>query len=239
MIGNLLLLVVSWILLRLEGKGLGELGFNRPRLRLGQLAAGIAVAGAVAALQQLGYALASGTRWSLNPSFTGEFLLESLRWNINSVVYEELIFRGYLLYQAIRFLGKRRAVLLGATVFGVYHWFSYGALGNPVAMLFIFFITGMFGWMFSVAFAETKSLAAPVGLHLGWNLVTNLVFSAGPLGATLLVPANGATRLQAEGVAGLGLGMALPMALVGIVCWYLTRARTFEAADGLRHSVAR
>ena len=149
------------------------------------------VAGAVAALQQLGYALASGTQWSLNPGFKSELLLESLRWNINSVVFEELIFRGYLLYLACRFLGRRRAALLGAAAFGVYHWFSYGALGKPVAMLFIFFFTGMFGWMFSIAFTETKSLAAPVGLHLGWNLVTNLMFSAGPLGATLLVPANG------------------------------------------------
>jgi membrane protease YdiL (CAAX protease family) len=97
MIGNLLLLMVWWILLRLEGRGLRELGFNRPTLRLAQLGAGVAIAGAVAALQQFGYALASGTRWSLNPGFTSELLRESLRWNINSVVFEELIFRGYLI----------------------------------------------------------------------------------------------------------------------------------------------
>lgn len=236
MLGNLVLLAVSWILLRLEGKGLGELGFNRPALRIGQLAAGMAVAGAAAVLQQLGYALANGTWWSLNPDFTGELLAESLRWNANSVLFEELIFRGYLLYQAIQFLGKRRGALLGAAVFGVYHWFTFGAFGNPAAMLFVLLYTGMYGWMFSVAFAETKSLAAPVGLHLGWNLVTNVMFSAGPLGATLLVPANGATRLQAEGAAGLGLGIALPLALVAIVYWYLRRARSSEPVDAPRYS---
>ena len=41
------------------------------------------------------------------------------------MLYEELLFRGYLLYQAMRLLGARRAVLLDAAAFGVYHWFSY------------------------------------------------------------------------------------------------------------------
>lgn len=239
MVGNLVLLAVSWVLLRLEGKGLGELGFNRPALRFGQLATAMGVAGAAAALQQFGYALANDTSWSLNPDLSGELLIESLRWNANSVLFEELIFRGYLLYQAIRFLGKLRGVLLAAAAFGVYHWFTFGALGNPGAMLFVFLYTGMYGWMFSIAFAETRSLAAPVGLHLGWNLVTNVMFSAGPLGATLLVPANGAARLQAEGGAGLGLGIVLPVVLVGIVSWYLMRARTPKPADVPPHSIAR
>ena len=158
-------------------------------------------------------------------------LLEGLRWNINSVLFEELIFRGYLLYQAVRFLGPHRGALIGAAAFGVYHWFSFGAFGNPVAMAFIFFFTGAFGWMFSVAFAETRSLAAPVGLHLGWNLVTNFVFSAGPLGATLLVPANGATRLQAAGLAGITFGILLPMVLAALVSWFLIRHRLAASED--------
>jgi membrane protease YdiL (CAAX protease family) len=224
MIGPILILL-SWLLLRIEGKGLGELGFNSPRARLRQFAGGFCLTAAAAAVQQLGFAYAAGTEWVLNPGFSGALLLESIRWNANSVLYEELLFRGYLLYQAIRLMGPRRAVLLDAAAFGVYHWFSFGALGNPAAMAFVFVMTGAFGLMFALAFRETKSLALPLGLHLGWNIVTNLVFSAGPLGATLLVAANGARRLQVHGGPGMLFKIALPLLVAAAVCWYLTRVR--------------
>lgn len=222
MIGPLLILV-SWLLLRIEGKGLAELGFNAPRLRAAQFAAGFCFTAVAAAIQQLGYAHAAGTEWMLNPKLSDGLLLESVRWNVNSVLYEELLFRGYLLYQAMRLLGARRAVMLDAAAFGVYHWFSYGVLGNPVAMAFVFMFTGMFGLMFASAFRASKSLALPIGLHLGWNMVTNLVFSAGPMGATLLVAANGAQRIQAQGGLGLLCKLLLPAAMALGACWYLTR----------------
>ena len=224
MIGPLLILV-SWLLLRLQGKGLDAIGFNAPALRLRQFAAGCAVAALAASVQQVGYAHAASTTWRLNPALTGPLLLEALRWNANSVLYEELLFRGYLLYQAMRLLGARRAVLLDACAFGVYHWFSYGVIGNPVAMVFVLLSTGMFGWMFATAFRHTGSIALPLGLHFGWNLTTNAVFSAGPLGATLLVAANGAQRLKAYGIIGLLLKFALPIVLVAGVGWYLKRNR--------------
>ena len=99
--------------------------------------------------------------------------------------------------------------------------FSYGVIGNPVAMAFVFVFTGMFGLMFASAFRASKSLALPIGLHLGWNIVTNLVFSAGPLGATLLVAANGAQRIQAQGGLGLLCKLLLPTAMALGACWYL------------------
>ena len=75
-----------------------------------------------------------------------------------------------------------------SVVFGVYHWFSYEVFGSRlVLMAYIFLVTGAGGWMFSYAFAKTKSLYAPTGLHLGWNLVSAVVFSSGPLGNQLLL----------------------------------------------------
>jgi hypothetical protein len=163
--------------------------------------------------------------WRLNPSVDAALIVRSLRWNVNSVAYEELLFRGYLLYQVIRRLGTRRGVLLGAAAFGVYHWFSYGVIGNPVMMAFIFAFTGAFGLMLALAFARTKSIALPFGLHLGWNLVSYLGFSAGPLGLGLLVPGNGAARMEAAGLPDFLLDMVLPMLLVASVTWYLVRGR--------------
>jgi uncharacterized protein len=230
MIGPLLL-AVSWLLLRLEGKGLGALGLNAPALRARQLAAGFLVAGLAVVMQQLGLAAVAEVPWRLNPDADAALLGRSLRWNVNSVLYEELLFRGYLLYQAIRRLGARRGVLLAAAAFGVYHWFSYGVVGNPVMMAFVFAFTGAFGLMLALAFARTRSIALPVGLHLGWNLVSYLGFSTGPLGPGLLVPGNGLARMESVGLPDFLLEMVLPMVLVASVSCYLVRGRPRDGTE--------
>ena len=227
MIGPILL-AVSWVLLRLEGKGLRALGFDAPRRRLAEFAAGMLVAAAAVAIQQLGLAAATGVAWQLEPDYTGALAVEQLRWNVNSVLYEELLFRGYLLYQAVRLLGARRAVLLDAAVFGVYHWFSYGVLGQIVPMVFVFLLTASFGLMLALAFTRTGSVAAPIGLHFGWNSVSYMVFSGGPQGAGLLTPSDGSPPLQAPGLAGLGLSIGVPLALAGLVSWYLVKRRPMQ-----------
>ncbi len=109
-------------------------------------------------------------------------------WILKAVVLEELVFRGALLYLLIKYLGAVRACLVSSLLFGIYHWFSYEVFGSRlVLMIYILLVTGAGGWMFSYAFAKTKSLYAPIGLHLGWNLVTAVVFSSGPIGTQLLV----------------------------------------------------
>lgn len=223
MIGPLLL-ALSWILLRLEGKRLDVLGLNAPAVRSRQFAAGFLVAGLTVVVQQLGLAVVADVPWRLNPTTDAASLVHGLRWNVNSVLYEELLFRGYLLYQAIRWLGTRRGVVLTAVTFGIYHWFSYGVVGNPVMMAFVFVLTGAFGLMLALAFAKTKSIALQIGLHLGWNLVSYVGFSTGPLGPGLFVPGNGAVRIEATGFPSLLLNLVLPLVLVAGVCRYLRRA---------------
>lgn len=224
-------LFLSWLLLRFEGKGLGELGFNSVRVRAGQFLAGSLVAGAAVALQQVGMSGASGVGWKLNPEMDAARFLSGLRLNTNSVLYEEFLFRGYLLYQAIRWMGVMRGVLIGAAAFGIYHWISYGIVGNPIAMLYVFVLTGSFGLMLGLAFAKTKSMAAPIGLHLGWNLVANLGFSGGPFGAGVFVTSNGAPNQEVPGVLGLALGLGPPVSLVLFTSWYLLRGSVNDGTD--------
>ena len=218
MIGPILV-AVSWVLLRIEGRGLDALGFDRASRRLIEFAIGFVTLGAIAALQQLGLAAATGDAFVVNPGVSSRGLLDGLRFTVNSVLYEELVFRGYLLYRAVRWIGPRRAALLDAAAFGVYHWFSYGALGNPVVMVYVFVLTGAFGLMCARAFVATGSVGAPIGLHLGWNAVSYLVFSAGPFGPALLVPASGAARINAGGWASLVFNLLLPLAATLAVAW--------------------
>lgn len=230
MIGPLLL-AISWLLLRLEGKSLDALGFNTPGRRTQQFLVGFVIAALAVVVQQIGLSLAAGIPWQMNPEVNLPAVVNSIRWNLNSVLYEELLFRGYLLYQAMRWLGPRSAVLLDAAVFGVYHWFSYGAFGNPAQMVFVFLFTGAFGFMLAVAFVKTQSIFAPLGLHLGWNLISYLVFSAGPLGRELLIPANGAPRMEAAGISDFLFDVGVPLALIVGVSWLLLRRRSNDSLE--------
>ena len=104
---------------------------------------------------------------------------------------EELLFRGALLYIAIKIFGIRNACIISSVAFGIYHWFSYGIWGDIIQMIYIFILTGIGGLLFAYSFALTKSVYLPVGLHLGWNLVSVVVFSQGPLGDQLLLSSDG------------------------------------------------
>ena len=232
------LLALSWFLLRLEGKDLAALGFNFPGRRLREFGIAFAVTGTAVAAQQLALSAAAGVAWIPNEALTTRDVLQKLRVNVNSVLFEELVFRGYLFYQLLRRARPQRAILIGGAAFGVYHWFSYGAFGNPVMMLFVLLYTGAFGYMLCLAFARTKSLAAPIGLHLGWNLVSYLVFSGGPFGPGFFVTEGGVQLARAAGTAGFALNMLFPMALVAAVSWFLhTRVAGSEEPTDLRHGV--
>ncbi len=117
----------------------------------------------------------------LNPDFTWSKLGSSVFYDFNSVVFEELIFRGVAFYFLLKYMGKR-AILISAILFGTYHWFTQGVMGNIPAMLMVFLLTGTMGYIFALAFYQTRSILLPVGLHLGWNSINHNLFSNGPNG---------------------------------------------------------
>jgi hypothetical protein len=133
----------------------------------------------------------SGSSWLFNKDFTIQNFLYSSWWNLHSVLFEELLFRGALLYLAIKFLGIKKGCVLSAVCFGIYHWFSMNAFGNWWFMLYLFLCTGIMGYVFAFAYATTNSLYLPIGLHFGWNFLNNLIFSQGPLGRQLLILKTG------------------------------------------------
>ena len=190
--GILVQLALSWLLLWLFAKKhLTALGILPTKSRLINLLIGFLFA-ALCCILYFGIKtyFDKGT-WTINKNFTGIVALKSSWWVLISVLFEELIFRGALLYIAIKLIGITKACILSAVCFGIYHWFSFGAFGNPVQMIIIFLMTGFWGYMFAMAFARTRSLYLPIGLHFGWNLVSTVVFSNGPLGNQLILKYNG------------------------------------------------
>jgi membrane protease YdiL (CAAX protease family) len=117
-------------------------------------------------------------------------------WTFKAALFEELIFRGALHYLLIKKTGINRACIISAIAFGIYHWFSYQMFGRGmIPMIYVFLLTGAAGWMFAYAFARTRSIYAPLGLHFGWIVISIVVFSEGPLGNSLFVIEGEAVEL--------------------------------------------
>lgn len=188
MLGILVILAISWLLLYLfQKQHLWALGL-RPNARQGKMILlGFVVTASLCVLDQLLEAFLKSAAWQVSETTQAMIILEAIYWDIKSVVTEELLFRGALLYILIQRIGVPKSVLLSGIAFGVYHWFSYGVLGSPWAMLFVFIGTGLMGYAWALAFAKSKTILLPIALHLGWNVVYNTFFSQGPLGELVFV----------------------------------------------------
>ncbi len=234
----LLLAVVplSWLLLhKLRGESITVLGFLPSARRLRELLAGMLFMAGVGVVNFVGQAYCKEVGYARNPDYGLGQMLGGSFWVLQAVLVEELVFRGALLYLLIRWIGTVRACLLSAFLFGVYHWFSYEVLGERlILMAYILLVTGAGGWMFAYAFAKTRSLYAPTGLHLGWNLTTAVVFSSGPLGDQWLVQ----TGEEVPWNEWFTLVFFCLQAVVapGLVTWYL--ARRYRPSADARDPVA-
>jgi len=197
MAGILVQLALSWLLVWLfEKKDLRILGFFPSRRRIFDFALFFMVTALLCAAGFLVRIHLGNERWEINPVISLRLIAEGLWWNIKSVLFEELIFRGALFYILIKRLGAKKAILISSIAFGIYHWFSFGIIGQPVQMTVIFFLTGFAGLVYAYGYAKTFSLYIPCGIHLGWNFTHGFIFSEGSIGHGVLVRANPAMRFD-------------------------------------------
>jgi uncharacterized protein len=191
MIGILVQLALSWLIIwAIEKRDLSVLGFFPTRTRLKDFLIFFLVTALFCASAFLLKMLIAHQQWRLNPKLSTRLILEGTWWNLASVLFEELIFRGVILFILIRRLGSAKAIIISAIAFGIYHWFSFGVIGNPTGMIITFITTGTMGLLLAYGYAKTFSLYIPIGIHLGWNLTQIFIFSQGPIGDGILVPGD-------------------------------------------------
>ena len=218
----------SWLLLRVIIKEpITVLGIVPNRQRVKECFVGIVFMAGIAVINFTWQAHFKEITYQINPDYGLVQLMGGSFWVLSAVILEELVFRGVFLYVLIRHVGIVKACLISAIIFGIYHWFSYGVFGSRmVLMVYVFLITGAGGWMFAFAFAKTKSLFAPTGLHLGWNLVTAIVFSSGPIGDQWLLGQGEAVQTS-DWVTLLFFSLQAIVA-PGVVTWYLQKVYRSE-----------
>ena len=231
MIGILVLLALSWILLYvLDKKSILALGFLPISKRLGQFLIGFGITAVLCIIVQYFESQLNGSHFILNDNFSVTLLLEAFWWDLKSVLTEELMFRGALLYLLIKKTNWKIAILISGIAFGVYHWFSFGVLGNPMAMLMVFLGTGIMGYAWALAFYKTKSIMLAFGFHLGWNFTYNTIFSNGPLGDLVYI-SKGAMELSGwSSFLNFSMGMILvPLIVLFYVTYFTKNNNAIEA----------
>lgn len=227
MIGIIVALTISWLLLFLiEKKNILSLGFLPVGKRLKQFFIGFLITAILCAIIQYSESLLKSSTWILNEKISSLIILKSFWWDLKSVLTEELIFRGAVLYILIQKIGSNKAILISAIAFGIYHWFSFGVLGNVVAMILVFIGTGLMGYAWAWAFAKTKSIMLPFGFHLGWNFIHNSIFSKGPLGERVLTSQGGNELSDWTSLLNFVLGLVLVPILLLIYVRYFVKEET-------------
>ena len=184
---NLIFIILSWLVIyRIEKKSIFQLWLQPWSRRRKEFLQGFFFLAGLCILSQVVFTVLNGTSWSISQDLKAEKFLDSLYFDINSVLFEELLFRGLTLHLLINYLNENRAIIISSIAFGIYHWFTMGVLGNSMAMMAVFVVTASMGFAFASAYATTRSLLFPIGLHLGWNFTNHNIFSQGPLSTMFL-----------------------------------------------------
>jgi membrane protease YdiL (CAAX protease family) len=221
-------LSLTWCFLRLEGLPLGSVGLRLDR-RWGRecLLGALAGAGLIALMALAGF-LGGGFRLMRNPA-AGPGSLAAGLWLYLAVAFsEELLFRGYLFQRLVKGLGVWPTQLLMALLFAWVHWGNPGMTG--ATRLWASLNIAIAAILLGLCRLRTRSLALPIGLHLGWNWAQGSLLGfavSGLPGVGWWTPVLQARNLWLTGGA-FGLEASLPCAIVGTTACLVLALGSFK-----------
>src|SRR5688572_24242204 len=103
MLGILVQLAISWLIIWfIEKKNLEVLGLSPTKIKLADFFLFFLLTGLCCAAGFLLKMYFFNEQWKINPVLSATLVWKGIWWNIKSVLFEELIFRGVLLYIAIK-----------------------------------------------------------------------------------------------------------------------------------------
>lgn len=171
------LILISWLLIWFFTKGnLTVLGFTPTTERLKYFVILFIVSGIFSAFAFLLRMYIAQEEYALTPSLTIRSVLLETWHQFRTVLTEELICRGALLYILIKKIGQTKSILITSAFFAVLHWINAGVWGNLTQMAIIFTFTFAMGLLLAFSYAKTFSILIPFAIHFGWNLTQNYIF---------------------------------------------------------------
>lgn len=147
---------------------------------------------------------------------------------------EEILFRAVIFRLSERSLGTWPALLISAVLFGLAHLPNGGitalAVGNTV----------LAGVLFAAAYLRSRRLWLPIGVHFGWNFVSDGVLSmptsGNPTHGLLQVGVTGPDWLTggAYGLEGSAVTLVLMALASAVLLWRALRAGQFLTLRGAK-----
>lgn len=163
----LFVLLATWACTRLRKERLASVGFelNGRWLRdvlIGTLIGFCAMLAVVAMI-----AIAGGVRLELNATRSLAALGYGIYVFLLASLLEETLFRGFLFQRLLDGTGARFTLIAFAILFAIAHWGNPGMEG--ATRVWATLDTALGAILLGLAYLRTRSLALPVGIHLGWN----------------------------------------------------------------------
>jgi len=230
-------ILYTWLFaLVLDRKRLRDLGLRLHRGWFGNFGKGAALAIlimgviftfslAVGSIRVEGFARAAPEGTSVVVYFLGVLLAF-----VTVGVYEELMFRGYILQRLNDRAGKTVSILVSSIIFAVMHGL------NPGADAFGIFNTVGIGAILCVLYFRTGSLWMPIGFHMAWNFSLGYLYSLPvsgiPLYGVLEVVEIEPTSRLTGGSYGPEAGLACTVALAVWAAWLIWKRTKRGPTEG-------
>lgn len=164
--------VANAVLVRIFERGtLSDLGLKWNDASGRHFAVGVAAAAAFAVLCLAGPVLAGVAVFepaSERPANMAATIAFETVFILFGAAGEELLFHGYAFQLLVRSIGAFATILPVGLLFGLMH------SGNPHATRLSVANTIGWGILLGYAYARTRALWMPIGMHFGWNLVLPL-----------------------------------------------------------------
>ena len=230
-------ILYTWAFARIiDRKRLRDLGLRLHRGWLGNFVKGAALAVLILGVI-FAFSLAVGTirvegfsRAAPEGVSVVVYLLGAILAFLSVGIYEELMFRGYILQRLNDRAGKTTALLVSSVIFAVMHGL------NPGADAFGIFNTVGIGAILCVLYFRTGSLWMPIGFHTAWNFSLGYLYSLPVSGIPLygvlnVVEVDPESRLTG-GSYGPEAGLACTVALAVWGAWLIWRRTGRGSTEG-------
>lgn len=222
----LAVLAVTWMALELERLPMASVGLALDRRWARQFLAGLLAGSAIILAAAAAARLAGGFHWAPAPGASPGRLAAGAWLYLAVAASEELLFRGYLFQRLVRGFGQGPALAATAVLFTWVHRANPGMAGatRVWAGLNIALASVLLG----LCYLRSRSLALPIGLHLGWNWTQGSLLGFGvsglPVAGWWTPVGHGAAAWLTGGA--FGLEASLPCTVVTVAaCVILARAR--------------
>ncbi len=161
------LLAVTWICVRLRKERLSSVGFVLDARWARELGVGTFFGIATLLLAVAMIWAVGGVRLALDPARSLATMAYGAYMFLFVALFEETLFRGFVFQRLVAGAGPWIAQIALGLLFAAGHWGNPDMHGATMAWASVELFLGAV--LLGLAYLRTRSLAMPIGIHLGWN----------------------------------------------------------------------